>query len=121
MSRSSLRLPTLASLALLISAFADAGSLPEVGLFTTGGTIQSKGAHRQKLMEYSDGRVTPDELIADLPELGEIAKVTVKEESNVGSGNVDAKLLLKLARDINAWLAKPEAAGAVVTHGTTTL
>lgn len=100
---------------------AQAASLPQVKMFTTGGTIQSKGAHRQKLMEYSDGKVTPEELIADLPELKDVATVSYEEISNVGSGNIDAETLLKLAKEINAWLAKPEATGAVVTHGTTTL
>lgn len=121
MSRPLLRPTLFASLALLLSTAATATPLPEVMLFTTGGTIQSKGAHRQKLMEYSDGKVTPAELVADLPELADVAKVSVTEESNVGSGNIDAKVLLKLAKDINAWLARPEAAGAVVTHGTSTL
>lgn len=98
-----------------------AAELPKVKLFTTGGTIQSKGAHRQKLMEYSDGRVTPDELIADVPELKQIAEISYIEESNIGSGGINDKILLKLVKDINEWLAKPESAGAVVTHGTGTL
>ncbi len=108
-------------LSIFSSALVTAAELPNVKLFTTGGTIQSKGAHRQKLMEYSDGRVTPDELISDLPELKTIAKITYIEQSNVGSGSINAKILLKLAQDINAWLAKPESSGAVVTHGTGTL
>lgn len=108
-------------LAMITAGSVTAAELPNVKLFTTGGTIQSKGAHRQKLMEYSDGRVTPDELIADLPELKQIANISYLEESNFGSGSMDTKVLLKLAKDINEWLAKPEAAGAVVTHGTGTL
>jgi L-asparaginase len=116
-----LRSPYLLLVALLCSAAQAAAPLPEVMLFTTGGTIQSKGAHRQKLMEYSDGRVTPAELIADLPELAEVARITVKEEANVGSGAISGQTLLQLARDINVWLSRPESAGAVVTHGTTTL
>jgi L-asparaginase len=107
--------------AALFGATASAGSLPIVGLFTTGGTIQSKGDHRQKLMEYGAGRVTPAELLADLPELAEIAEIEVTEISNIGSGGITQMHLLKLANAINAWLAKPEAAGAVVTHGTGTL
>lgn len=95
--------------------------LPGVALFTTGGTIQSKGAHRQKLMEYSDGRVTPQELLDDLPELKSVANIDVTEISNIGSGGMNAELELKLAKAINAALAKPEVAGAVVTHGTGTL
>ena len=102
------------------SAWADV-NLPGVALFTTGGTIQSKGANRQKLMEYSDGKVTPQELLDDLPELKKLANVSVTEISNIGSGGMNTKLLLKLAKGINAALAKPDVAGAVVTHGTGTL
>jgi L-asparaginase len=91
-------------------------------LFTTGGTIQSRALDRDKMMEYSDGpKVTPDELIADLPEMSAVAEISFTEISNVGSGNIDAEKLLKLAKGINAWLAKPDTAGAVVTHGTGTL
>ncbi len=107
--------------ALLAMAPVQAGTLPQVRLFTTGGTIQSKGAHRQKLMEYSDGKVSPSELVDDLPELRDVAQLSYMEVSNVGSGNIDAAILLTLARQINAWLAQPEATGAVVTHGTATL
>lgn len=106
---------------LLTGSVNAATDLPNVKLFTTGGTIQSKGDHRQKLMEYSSGKVTPDELINDLPELKKIANISYLEESNIGSGGIDAKILLKLAKDVNEWLAQPDAAGAVVTHGTGTL
>lgn len=108
----------LALLAGLVSLRAE---LPTVALFTTGGTIQSKGAHRDKLYEYSDGRVTPKELLDDLPELSALAKIEVHEISNVGSGSIGAPELLKLAKGINAALARPEISGAVVTHGTSTL
>jgi L-asparaginase len=101
-------------------AWADT-NLPTVALFTTGGTIQSKGDHRQKLMEYNAGKVTPQELIDDLPELKQVANVNVTEISNIGSGGIDAKVQLKLAKAINAALARPDVSGAVVTHGTTTL
>lgn len=106
------------SLAALATASA---ALPTVALFTTGGTIQSKGAHRLKLSEYNTGRVTPDELLADLPELKTVADVKVTEISNIGSGGINTELLLKLVKAVNAELAKPDIAGAVVTHGTGTL
>ena len=112
----------LALLALAATAMGTAhAALPEVALFTTGGTIQSKGAHRELLMEYNAGRVTPKELLDDLPELKTLANVNVTEISNIGSGGMNAELQLKLAKEINAALAKPEVAGAVVTHGTATL
>ena len=118
------RAPSLAIVATLLFAFVPqtfAAGLPQVRLFTTGGTIQSKGAHRQKLMEYSDGKVAPEELLADLPELKQVADVSYTEIANVGSPGITTDVLLKLANEINAWLAKPETAGAVVTHGTATL
>lgn len=97
------------------------GGLPTIKLFTTGGTIQSKGAHRGKLSEYNEARVTPQELIDDLAELKSIVKIETQEIANIGSGGMTTELLLKLAKGINAELAKPEIAGAVVTHGTGTL
>ncbi len=111
----------LLSFFLLSALGLSAAELPLVALFTTGGTIQSKGAHRLKLAEYSDGRVTPDELLADLPELKSLARIEVTEISNVGSGNITTETLLKLSKSITATLARPEVSGAVVTHGTGTL
>ena len=95
--------------------------LPRVAVFTTGGTIQSKGDHRQKLMEYNAGRVTPDELVGDLPELASLAQLEVTEIANIGSGGMTTELLLQLAKSVNAALADEGVSGAVVTHGTGTL
>jgi L-asparaginase len=122
MSRS-LRSGQLFSLLLLwVTSIALAAPLPKVMLFTTGGTIQSRALSRDKMMEYNDGaKVTPQELIADLPEMNAVAQISYTEISNIGSGGIDAEKLLKLAKGINEWLAKPESAGAVVTHGTATL
>jgi L-asparaginase len=116
-----MRLLRFAFLLLFASLGAHAAELPLVALFTTGGTIQSKGAHRLTLSEYNAGRVTPDELLTDLPELKSLARLEVTEISNVGSGNIDTAKLLTLSRAITAALARPEVAGAVVTHGTGTL
>ncbi|BET66718.1 asparaginase AnsZ [Opitutales bacterium ASA1] len=115
------RLFLFAALASGCALAASAADLPKVRIFATGGTIQSRGADRQKLMEYNAGRVTPDELLADLPEVHDVATISVEEISNAGSGDMKGDRLLQLARSINAWLAQPDAAGAVVTHGTTTL
>lgn len=118
------RIHLLPTFLIALSAFATVAfcnDLPTVALFTTGGTIQSKGAHRQKLMEYGDGRVAPDELLADLPELQDLAKIEVHEISNVGSGSIGADQHLRLAKQITKTLARNDVSGAVVTHGTSTL
>lgn len=95
--------------------------LPRIKVFTTGGTIQSKGSHRLKLSDYSDGKVTPEELLADVPELQSIAQIEVVEISNKGSGSIGTAEHLALAKQLTAELARPDIAGAVVTHGTTAL
>ena len=100
---------------------AHAAELPKVKLFTTGGTIQSKGSHRQKLADYSDGKVSPQELLDDLPELKTIAAIELVEISNKGSDSIGATEQLALAKQLNAELARLDVAGAVVTHGTSTL
>lgn len=98
-----------------------ASDLPKIALFTTGGTIQSRGAHRLVLSGYDAGRVTPDQLLADLPELKSIADIDVTELSNIGSGSMNTPTLLRLAKAIEATLAHDDVSGAVVTHGTGTL
>jgi L-asparaginase len=109
-------------LAWALTVGAAAAESPQVRIFTTGGTIQSRALSRDKMMEYTDGpKVTPQELIDDLPELKAIANVSYAEISNIGSGGIDTEKVLRLAKSINEWLAQPTAAGAVVTHGTATL
>ncbi len=116
-----LLLLALALVTLATPPTARAAELPLVALFATGGTIQSKGTHRLTLAEYNESRVTPDELLADLPELKALARIEVTEISNVGSGSINTERLLRLSKAITAALARPEVAGAVVTHGTGTL
>jgi L-asparaginase len=109
--------------ALAFSLNAAAADLPQVKLFTTGGTIQSRASNRDKMMEYTDGRkVEPQELLDELPELKAIAQMSYLEISNVGTPHLhNTEQQLQLAKAINEWLARPEAAGAVVTHGTAML
>lgn len=118
-----MKLPAVCSLALLVLGIvsASAADLPKVRLFSTGGTIQGKGSDRDQLAGYVPGKFGPDALLADIPEAKEIADLSYTAEAAVGSGGIDTKVLLKLATDINAWLQRPDTAGAVVTHGTATL
>jgi len=108
---------TLLSLALSV----EAADLPKVKLFSTGGTIQGYADSRDNIANYKAGQIPPKQLLEDLPEAKAIADVTYEEISAVGSGGIDTKILLKLAKEINAWLALPESTGAVVTHGTATM
>ena len=106
---------------LMSAAAGQAAELPVVKLFTTGGTIQSLGSHRLKLDEYGDGRIDGEAIVEAVPEASRLARIEVEEISAVSSLAMGAEQQLRLARGIMRELERPEVAGAVVTHGTTTL
>jgi L-asparaginase len=92
--------------------------LPRVVVLATGGTIASTydeeiGALRAAL--------TGDEIVSAVPELSEIARVSVEQIANVNSRDMTPAIWLNLAERANAVLAMPDVAGVVVTHGTDTL
>ena len=95
-----------------------------VYLFGTGGTISFVGETRTDFANYSyQGRqLTIQEMLARVPEAGELAEVIPEQVINVGSTEVYPEHWLTLARRISEQLdADPEADGAAVTHGTATL
>lgn len=99
-------------------------SKPRVYLFGTGGTISFIGENRTDFANYSyRGRqLTIDEMLARVPEAGELADIAAEQIINVGSTEVYPHHWLTLARRIGARLAAdPDAAGVAVTHGTATL
>ena len=95
--------------------------VPKLKLFSTGGTISGGGPRRDQVANYKAAQFTPKQLLDDLPEAKKIAEISFEEIAATGSGGIDTKILLKLAKQVNAWLGQPDASGAVVTHGTATL
>jgi L-asparaginase type II len=92
---------------------AQSPQLPRVHILATGGTISNLGGA---------GRRTGEELVAAIPPLRTMARVTVEQFSNVASGSVTEAMWLGIARRIVALQAGPDApAGFVITHGTDTM
>ena len=112
---------TAALAALLLPAAAQGQELPVVKLFTTGGTIQSLGKDRLRLTEYREGRIDGATIVEAVPEASRLARIEVEAISAVSSTRMGAAQGLPLARQLTEELARPEVAGAIVTHGTTTL
>lgn len=94
--------------------------LPVVVVLGTGGTIASSGAVGTQLSDYTVGKGV-DALIAAVPELSEVVRCEYEQVSNIESYLIGDEVLLKLAARVNHWLAQPEIAGVVITHGTDTI
>lgn len=91
--------------ALLLLPVAAAAQRPRVLILTTGGTI-------------AGGQAGAD-LVGAVPQIAEVADVTVEEIVRVGSSAITPAHWLALARRVNQALRDdPGLAGVVITHGT---
>ncbi len=94
--------------------------LPRIAIVATGGTIAGSAASSTAL-GYTSATVGVEQLMAAVPELGELAEVSGEQLLRIGSEDIgDAEWLL-LARRVNALLAGDDVDGVVVAHGTDTL
>jgi L-asparaginase len=85
---------------------------PRVRLVTTGGTISNRPG----------ARLSPSELVASVPDLGELVEVETEEFTNVSSSSLTLDQWLQLSRRLNAIFDEDaELASIVVTSGTDTL
>lgn len=96
------------------------GTLPNVVVLATGGTIAGKATSNVKA-GYTSGQAGVDELLAAVPEAKKLAKLSGEQISNIGSQDMNDQVWIKLATRINELLAKPDVTGVVVTHGTDTI
>lgn len=99
-------------------------SLPRVAVVTTGGTIDSVGADRLDLAAYLETgrRLEPGQLLASITvELATIARVTEVPFRRLRAHAMTDTDLADLRDVIAGLLARDEADGVVITHGTNTL
>jgi L-asparaginase len=95
---------------------------PQIHILGTGGTISGGAPERTALSGYKAGAFTLEQMLADVPEINDVATVTHEQFRNVGSGNIGPADILALAQRIQKIITeRPDIAGFVVTHGTGTL
>jgi len=116
-----LRVHALALVGLLCTlTFAGAAPLPHIVILTTGGTIAGKADPRSQAA-YNAGQVSPQDLIAAVPGLDKVARLSAEAIASIGSQDMNEAVWFKLAQRIRALVAQDDVDGIVVTHGTDTL
>ena len=95
--------------------------LPNVVILATGGTIAGTGATSTTTVGYKAATLGVDSLIAAVPELGTVARVSGEQVFQIASENMTPAHWLQLARRVNELLARDDVGGVVITHGTDTL
>lgn len=102
----------------LLAPVAVAQSKPVVVLIATGGTIAMK---IDPVKHAPVPAISGEDLLATVPEVSKYANVEVKNVSNVPSDYMDPARWTALTREVITALARPEVAGAIISHGTDTL
>ena len=94
--------------------------LPNIVVLATGGTIAGAAASDVQA-GYTSGQVGVEQLIAAVPQAKKLANLRGEQVSNIGSQDMNDEVWLKLASRVNAFVAMPDVAGVVITHGTDTI
>ena len=103
----------LACLALASSPLAaqPAAQKPRISIIATGGTIANS----------PDGRLAVESVLEQIPGIGDIADITIRDYVRIGSSEISVQNWIDLANVIMTELAAhPQTDGVVVTHGSNT-
>lgn len=94
--------------------------LPNVTIFTTGGTIASSAASATAMSGYEPS-VGARGLVESVPALRDVANLWGVELCNILSKDMTSAQALRASQAMAAELARADVAGVVLTHGTDTL
>ncbi|KAJ9117908.1 hypothetical protein QFC20_000189 [Naganishia adeliensis] len=98
-------------------------SLPNVVIFATGGTIAGSSSSNTDTTGYQAGVVGVAALVQAVPELLGTANIVGSQISNIGSEDMNATIVLRMAKLANEILCSEgsQVDGLVITHGTDTM
>jgi len=93
---------------------------PRVIILATGGTIAGS-AESSTQTGYVSGQLTVEAMLAAVPDIDAIARISGEQLANVGSQDMTFEIMIALAKRINVLLSADDVSGVVVTHGTDTM
>ncbi|WP_409342111.1 asparaginase [Paenibacillus sp. MBLB4367] len=95
--------------------------IPRIKVLAVGGTIAGKGSDSGRTTQYDAGVIGIDSLLAEVPQIKELADIGWKQVANMPSFAATDGLWLELAEQVNTELEGGGCDGIVITHGTDTL
>jgi L-asparaginase len=111
---------TIAAMSLISTTSSVHADKPKVTILATGGTIAGKQGD-PNAPGYKAGSFSVEDLVEAVPQLKDVATIDGQQVANIGSQNMHDAVWLKLLKATTEALAKPDVAGAVITHGTDTI
>src|SRR5690606_13046312 len=99
---------------------AEQSQRPNILILATGGTIAAK-ATREANVEYVSGAVGIKSITEGIRGIGDIAALSERQVSNIGSQNMTEAIWLAVAQEIFDARRSLEFDGIVITHGTDTI
>jgi len=97
------------------------GTRPRIVVLGTGGTIAGTATGDPTLPGYTAGVLSVDALLEGIPSLSRLAQIHAEQVANLDSKDMEVAVWTRLAERVAHWLAQPEIAACVITHGTDTL
>ena len=102
----------------------DANNLKKVVFLGTGGTIAGVAAHSADDLGYTAAQIKVEQLLLTVPGLHQALQghaVHSEQVAQLDSKDMDFATMARLAARCLHWMAQPDVAGIVITHGTDTL
>lgn len=93
----------------------------KIHILASGGTIAGLAASRLDFLGYTAGAARVEDVLAELPEIQDLADLRVENFCQVASENADPELWLGLARRAEEILRADDADALVITAGTDTM
>ena len=92
-----------------------------VHIIATGGTIAGRADSAAATVGYKAGELTVGQLIASVPGLDKLAKLSGEQLCNIDSKDMQEAIWLQLAERVEEAAERKDVDGIVITHGTDTL